>query len=465
MIRWWRDLSVVKKLYGVVGLMAILIASELFTLLFAMSTLSSVRAFVAGEGLWTKSQKDALLSLYQFALRGQEKYYTEFQNHLVIPAGDHRARLEMSKPGFDHDVIRSGFLQGGNHPNDVDGMIKLLMRFHSISYIRDAITAWTNADLLLDELKLVGEDLHEIIRKEGSQSPKVELALDKVARINSQLTIEENTFSSSLGAGSRRLEEVLMTLLALTVFAVESTGIFLTYRFSRNLSRSLGELRDTANEVGNGNLVRSAPVRSKDELGQLASALNKMIEGLKAGFQERQQAEERLKKSEGHLLRLNEELEERVETRTEELQLRETQLRLIANALPVLVGQLDVQERFLFANDAFCKWFGKTQEEVIGKTFRLILGEERYPFNAPFIREVLVGKTVNYERRSEVGNTVLDYSITFVPEFDENRRVRGFILVGSDISKYKEIEAELKKSKEIADAANATKSTFLANMR
>lgn len=464
MIRWWQDLSVVKKLYGVVGLMAILIAVELFTLLFAMNTLSSVRAFVAGEGLWTKSQKDALLSLYQFARRGQEKYYVEFKDHLTIPAGDHHARIELTKEKFDYETIRNGFLQGGNHPHDIDGMIKLLVRFHSVSYISDAITAWTNADQLLEELKQVGEDLRETIRRDGVRSPQVDVYLDQVANINSRLTVEENSFSASLGAGSRKLEEILMSLLALTVFAVEGTGIFLTYRFSRSLSRSLNELRDTAYEVGTGNLTRSAEVHSKDELGQLATALNKMIEDLKIGFKERQRSEERLKTSEGHLLRLNEELEDRVDRRTEEVQQRAAQLRFIANSLPVLIAQLDEQEKFLFANDAFCRWFGQTQEEVIGKTFRFILGEGRYSDNSPYIIRVLKGETVTYEKRSEIGNAAIDYSITFVPEFDESLQVKGFILVGSDVTKHKEIESELKKAKEVADSANATKSTFLANM-
>ena len=46
----WRNLSISKKLYIVVGAMALLIACELFTLLFALHTLSAVRAFVGGEG-------------------------------------------------------------------------------------------------------------------------------------------------------------------------------------------------------------------------------------------------------------------------------------------------------------------------------------------------------------------------------------------------------------------------------
>lgn len=62
-MRWWQNLSVSKKLYSVVGVMALLIAAELGTLLFAMTTLSAVRAFVGGEGVWSKAQKNAVHNL------------------------------------------------------------------------------------------------------------------------------------------------------------------------------------------------------------------------------------------------------------------------------------------------------------------------------------------------------------------------------------------------------------------
>ena len=52
-----RDISIKKKLYFIVGTMAVLIAIELITLWFAIHTLSSVRAFVGAEGLWSKAQK------------------------------------------------------------------------------------------------------------------------------------------------------------------------------------------------------------------------------------------------------------------------------------------------------------------------------------------------------------------------------------------------------------------------
>ncbi len=291
MTNWWRNLSVVKKLYAVVGLMAFLIAIELFTLVFAMNTLSAVRALVEGEARWSKAQKDAIHDLYQYALTGDARHYEAFQKDLDIPMGDRQARLELLKPDYNYEIVREGLARGGSHPNDTRGVIKLLARFSSISFVKDATKAWAEADMILDQLLIISKELHETLQQEGPTSPKIGTFFDRISTINRELTRLEITFSSSLGEGSRWLETVLMTLLTLTVLAIESTGLMLTVRFSQNLHRSLKELTETAKEVGQKNFNRRAPVHSKDELGQLAESLNEMAESLKINIGEKKQAE------------------------------------------------------------------------------------------------------------------------------------------------------------------------------
>ena len=86
MHKLWQNLSVSNKLYLVVGVMGSLIAIELLTLLFAMNTLSAVRGFVGGEGLWSKAEKDAVISLQKYAQSGNEKDYQEFLAYIERPA-------------------------------------------------------------------------------------------------------------------------------------------------------------------------------------------------------------------------------------------------------------------------------------------------------------------------------------------------------------------------------------------
>jgi hypothetical protein len=75
LFRWFKDVSITKKLYFTVGIMALLICVELFAVYFSLNTLSSVRAYVGGEGLWSKAQKDAMFHLYKYGVsRDNEDY-------------------------------------------------------------------------------------------------------------------------------------------------------------------------------------------------------------------------------------------------------------------------------------------------------------------------------------------------------------------------------------------------------
>lgn len=187
-------------------------------------------------------------------------------------------------------------------------------------------------------------------------------------------------------------------------------------------------------------------------------------EGNLSGFSKVVRDITKLREADLRMRRLNEELEKRVTDRTYELQKREGQLRTIANAMPVFVGQLDRNEHFLFANDALADWLELSPAQMIGMSFREALGEDRYPANQPFIQKVLAGERVTYERHSLSRGRTADLNITFVPEFAPSGQVDGFILVASNVTKYKEIEIELKNAKEAAEEASATKSAFLANM-
>ena len=73
--KWLRNVSISKKLFFTVGIMAFLITIELGTLMFSIRTLSSVRALVGAEGLWSKAQKDAAYSLRKYGRSHDENDY------------------------------------------------------------------------------------------------------------------------------------------------------------------------------------------------------------------------------------------------------------------------------------------------------------------------------------------------------------------------------------------------------
>src|SRR3954468_239650 len=114
--------SIARTLYFVIGIMATLICVELFALYFSLSTLSSVRAYVGGEGLWSKAQKDAVFHLYRYGVSRTERDYQLFEQFMRVPMGDARARHELLQSDRDMQAARAGFIEGRNHPDDIDGM-------------------------------------------------------------------------------------------------------------------------------------------------------------------------------------------------------------------------------------------------------------------------------------------------------------------------------------------------------
>ena len=249
-----RDISISKKLYFIVGTMAVLIAVELITLWFAIHILSAVRAFVGAEGLWSKAEKDAVYNLRKYSSTREEADYAAFQKFMQVPLGDHKTRLELLKPNPDLNVARQGFLEGRIHEDDIDGMINLVRRFHNIFYLNKAIGIWAKGDTMIAQLIPIGEMLHEEINSTTPSQEKLNQLTAAIDPINAQLTTLEDNFSYTLGEGSRWLENIILKLVFIVALTVEITGLILTISVSRSITKGLNEINRTTALIAKGNL-------------------------------------------------------------------------------------------------------------------------------------------------------------------------------------------------------------------
>ena len=325
--RWFRDISIAKKLYFTVGIMALLIAVELAVLIFSINTLSSVRAYVGGEGLWSKAQKDALYQLLKYARTHNEADYAKFEGFMKVNQGDHKARMEMSKPSGDINlsVAEQGFYEGRNDREDLHRMVKLFLRFHSNKYISRAIVAWTKADEVISGFMALGERLHREITEKPYSQQRVDAILDEIDPLNDRLTPLEDEFSFSLGEGSRWLENVILRLLFVVALTVECTGLLLAITVSRSIQRGLNEILLSSRAVAKGDFRRRAKAYARDEIGMLADNFNTMAEEL-----ERLEMENR---------EVNNSLERKVRQRTSEMESKNKELEQFA-----YVASHDLQE-------------------------------------------------------------------------------------------------------------------------
>jgi signal transduction histidine kinase len=296
-----KDISIAKKLYFTVGIMAALVTIELFTLYFAVTTLSAVRSFVAGEGMWSKAEKDATAALSQYVHSHNNADYEAFKHYLKVPLGDRNSRLALLSPQPDMEKARQGFLDGRNHPDDINGMIKLVQRFHRVYYINKAFKLWENAEPVIGQLTKISEELHRKINS-GAPQKDIDKSLESIKLINKQLTEMEDGFSYTLGEGARWLEDLVLKILLTLSVTIGTTSILITISVSNGIGKGLKAIINGADLISEGNLTNRVKVYSKDEIGLLANAFNQMTDKLEQNSYEIKQHEESLKKEKERVL-------------------------------------------------------------------------------------------------------------------------------------------------------------------
>ena len=137
-----------------------------------------------------------------------EKDYQLFEQFMQVPMGDAKARRELMQSDPSMSVAHEGFIEGRNHPDDIDGMISLFVDFSNVSYIKKAIAIWGDAQAIATQLLPISQALHEQIVSPHPSQAKIDELLATIYNINEKLTSYEDDFSFTLGEGSRWLERI-----------------------------------------------------------------------------------------------------------------------------------------------------------------------------------------------------------------------------------------------------------------
>ena len=110
--------------------------------ILSIGILAAGRAYVEGESLWSKSQKESVSHLLRYAETGDESELIKYGEAIAVPLGFRKARLELEKEAPNYSVAASGFMEGGSHPDDIPGVISLYERFHRVSYMKRVLDIW-----------------------------------------------------------------------------------------------------------------------------------------------------------------------------------------------------------------------------------------------------------------------------------------------------------------------------------
>ncbi|MHA6492705.1 hybrid sensor histidine kinase/response regulator [Pseudomonas borbori] len=127
------------------------------------------------------------------------------------------------------------------------------------------------------------------------------------------------------------------------------------------------------------------------------------------------------------------------------LQASESELRLVADSLPVLIAFIDADLRYRFANRAYEDWFYRHPREIIGRKVQELFSESDLERRLPYMQSALAGIPSRIELAwPHRDGRRRDADIRYLPRRNSRGEVDGFHVFVLDITDSKKVEEVLR---------------------
>ncbi|HEY9095200.1 MAG TPA: PAS domain S-box protein, partial [Hydrogenophaga sp.] len=153
------------------------------------------------------------------------------------------------------------------------------------------------------------------------------------------------------------------------------------------------------------------------------------------------------KQHEQNLLRLNAELENRVQERTQALDEARRFLVTVLDSVPLMIAYIRQDGRCRVANQAFANALGMAPEQVSGTAWQTLLPQAVHQAVAPEITRALSGETRQFEFTMPQSGEERDRELStqLIPDLNDDR-VGGVYLIAQDVSELNSQRRKLEQS-------------------
>ncbi len=123
---------------------------------------------------------------------------------------------------------------------------------------------------------------------------------------------------------------------------------------------------------------------------------------------------------------------------------REQDLRSVADNIGMPLVKSDRHLRCLYVNKVACEWFGRTEQDIVGRAWIELQGEEWFAQVGPYIARALAGELVTYERLAHFpAHPPCHIRVVITPYRDLAGEVDGLYVVITDIEQDYRLRAEI----------------------
>jgi len=191
-----------------------------------LHVLSSIRSQIAAESLYSKSQKDAVFELLDYAVGEQEPDFRAYEEKIALPLASRNARIELDRAEPDFSLVKRDLLEAGNDADDIDDVLFTFRLAHLFRIQPDIVPTWRNADDALVQLSAEAQHLHELLRDVAPDRALVQASIARIKTINGQLVGIENNLATEMEQVAHSAQHTLLIASWLIALTFVLGGIF-----------------------------------------------------------------------------------------------------------------------------------------------------------------------------------------------------------------------------------------------
>ncbi len=169
----------------------------------------TLAGFLNSESLWSKAQKQAVIDLSNYAVKGDATSLASFKHNFGVLESDRFGRDAIASGHFDKAVIEDVFRRGSIMPAARPGMTFMLEHFSSAPHINEALNAWRSTDDKIAELNVVAGELERGYGAGTMSQTEIERQRERINTLNTFIEPRTQLFSVEVVNGAIWLGRVL----------------------------------------------------------------------------------------------------------------------------------------------------------------------------------------------------------------------------------------------------------------
>lgn len=191
--------------YGLVGVVGLILALTWV----ALQVQVALAGFLNGESIWSKAQKQVVISLDAYAAKGEAADLANYKLNYEVLMADRWARDQIATGNYDYEEVADSLRRSKTVTIAIPGVIFMLHHFAGAPYMRDALRAWRSTDNSIAQLNTIAASLERGYTTGGITPAEIASQRERIAAINSFVEPRSKLFSRSIADGAVWIGEVL----------------------------------------------------------------------------------------------------------------------------------------------------------------------------------------------------------------------------------------------------------------